>query len=352
MLKFIAKRFIYGFFVLFGVVLVVFFLFHILPGDPARIVLGQRANAETVKNIRASFGLDQPLHKQLVYYLNDLSPVSAHKDTEDNAREYDYFKITSLGGGHVLVLKSPYLRRSFQTRKKVSEIISDTFEGTFWLSLTAMAFATVFGIIFGMIAALNQNNFWDVSMVSGSVIGISAPSFVTALLMSMIFGFYLSEYTGLPMTGYLWRLDPLKGEILELKNLILPAITLGVRPLAIITQLTRSSMLEVMNQDYIRTAKAKGVGKLVVIFKHTLKNALNPVVTAVTGWLASLMAGAIFVEYIFGWKGLGNRTISALSFLDLPVIMGVTLVVGAAFIVINIVVDVLYAVLDPRVRLE
>ncbi len=169
----------------------------------------------------------------------------------------------------------------------------------------------------------------------------------------MVFGFYLSEYTGLNMTGYMWEPDVYNGgRRLDLKNLILPAFTLGIRPLAIITQLTRSSMVEVMSQDYIRTGRAKGLGNMKLVLKHALKNALNPVVTAVSGWLASLMAGAFFVEYIFSWQGLGTRTIKAVEHLDLPVIMGVTLVVAMAFIVINIFVDLLYALLDPRVRLQ
>ena len=137
-----------------------------------------------------------------------------------------------------------------------------------------------------------------------------------------------------------------------LKNLILPAFTLGLRPLAIIVQLTRSSMLDVLSQDYIRTAKAKGLKYRVIIVKHALKNALNPVITAVSGWLASLMAGAFFIEVIFDWKGLGLVTINAVYNLDFPIVMGVTIFVAFAFIIINIFVDLLYAVVDPRVRIK
>lgn len=351
MLKFILRRLSYGFFVLFGVALVVFFLFHILPGDPARIALGQRADAETLKNKRKAYGLDQPLPVQLIDYLNDLSPIGVHPDTEEARKQYEYAKLFPVSDESVLAIKLPYLRRSFESDKKVSEIIGLTFEGTFWLAFAAMVFASIFGILFGLIAALNQGTFWDHLLVGGSSLGISAPSFVTATLMSLVFGFYLSEYTGLSITGYLWELEG-TGRRLVLKNLILPAITLGIRPLAIITQLTRSSMLEVLGQDYIRTAKSKGLGKMIIIFKHALKNALNPVVTAVTGWLASLLAGAFFVEIIFNWRGLANRTIRAVWVLDFPVIMGTTLVVATAFIVISMLVDILYAILDPRVRLR
>lgn len=353
MLKFIFKRLFQGIMVMLGVVVIVFCLVHVLPGDPAKVILGKVTNPETVANVRKSFGLDKPLHVQLGLYLNDLSPISVHEDTPENQRELNYTTLFSVGeANEVLVLKKPYLRRSFNSRKRVNEIVIDTLIGTFWLAFTAMVFATIFGIIFGMIAALNRNKALDHFLVSSSVLGISAPSFVTALLMSMTFGFYLAEYTGLPMTGYLWRLDPFEGRVLEIQNIILPAITLGLRPMSIITQLTRSSMLDVLGQDYIRTAKSKGVGKVVLIGKHALKNALNPVITAVSGWLASLMAGAVFVEYIFSWKGLGLKTIDAVADLDFPIIMGAAIVVGAIFVIVNIFVDILYALLDPRVRLS
>jgi peptide/nickel transport system permease protein len=316
------------------------------------MIAGKHTDERTMNAIRKDLGLDLPLHEQLGLYLNDLSPISIHKDTPENQEKYEYSSLFTIGS-IAFVAKKPYLRRSFQTRKRVDETILDKLEGTFWLAITAITFATIFGIIFGMIAALNFNKFWDHALITTSILGISAPSFVSAILISMVFGFYLSEYTGLNMTGYMWEPDVYNGgRRLDLKNLILPAFTLGIRPLAIITQLTRSSMVEVMQQDYIRTGRAKGLGNMKLVLKHALKNALNPVVTAVSGWLASLMAGAFFVEYIFSWQGLGTRTIKAVEHLDLPVIMGVTLVVAMAFIVINIFVDLLYALLDPRVRLQ
>jgi peptide/nickel transport system permease protein len=188
-------------------------------------------------------------------------------------------------------------------------------------------------------------------MISLSVLGISAPPFVMAALIAMVFGYYLSEYTGLNHTGQLWE-DDLSGRKLVLKNLILPAFTLGLRPLAIIVQLTRSSMLDVLSQDFIRTAKAKGLKDYTIITKHALKNALNPVITAVSGWLASLMAGAFFIEFVFDWKGLGSATIAAVEQKDFPVVMGTTIFVALIFILINIFVDIIYAALDPRVRLH
>lgn len=333
-----------------GVVVAVFFIFHALPGDPVSMMAGQRTDVSTKEAIMKDLGLDQPLRKQLVYYFNDLSPISFHANTEENQKKYGYLSLISTEKTS-LVLKIPYLRRSFQSNKKVSEIIWEHLEGTFWLALSSMIFATFLGILMGIVAGLNQNTWIDHSLLSFSVIGISAPSFVAAILMAMFFGFYWAEYTGLNITGQLWVTDSIHGKQLELRNLILPTVTLGLRPLAIIVQLTRSSMLEVLSQDYIRTAKAKGLQKFTVIYKHALKNALNPVITAVSGWLASLMAGAFFIEYIFNWKGIGMVTIKAVENLDFPVVMGSTLFIALIFIFINLLVDILYAVVDPRVRL-
>jgi len=351
MLTFILKRITYGFFIILGVIHVVFFLFHALPGDPVELMLGSRSDKEVREAIRHELGLDLPIYEQFAKYLNDLSPISVHTDTEENQKKYNYNEILSTGE-NVLVIKSPYLRRSFQSNQRVDEIIIENLEGTLVLAFASMLFATFFGIIFGVIAALKQNTFWDHLVISVSVMGISAPSFVMAIIISMVFGYYLHEYTGLPLTGSLWSNDAMLGRQLQLQNLVLPAFTLGIRPLAIIAQLTRSSMLEVLSQDYIRTAKAKGLNKFVIVLKHALKNSLNPVITAVSGWMASLMAGAFFIEYIFHWKGLGLKTLKAVELLDFPVVMGATLVVAIVFVIINLVVDILYATIDPRVRLS
>ncbi|MBX9853496.1 MAG: ABC transporter permease [Cytophagaceae bacterium] len=350
MFNFIISRLIYGFIVLLGATIVVFFIFNILPGDPVAMMAGMRTDVATRESIRKELGLDKPKVVQLGHYLNDLSPISFHENNEENQKKYEYLPLFQWGE-NITVLKTPYLRRSFQTNKKVSEIIVENLEGTFWLAFTAMLFATLFGILFGVLASLKQNSLLDHSLISISVIGISAPPFVLAALFAMLFGYYLAEYTGLNPVGHLWDTD-LGGRKLMLKNLILPALTLGMRPLAIIVQLTRSSMLDVLSQDYIRTARAKGLKNYVIIVKHALKNALNPVITAVSGWLASLMAGAFFIEVIFSWKGLGSATIAAVVEKDFPVVMGITIFVALIFILINIFVDILYAMIDPRVRLK
>jgi len=182
---------------------------------------------------------------------------------------------------------------------------------------------------------------------------MSVPSFFAAIIIAWVFAFLLADYTGLNMYGSLYAVDDYTGEVyIDLKNLILPAITLGIRPLAIIVSLTRSSLLDVLSQDYIRTAYAKGLSQFRVIVFHGLRNALNPIITAVTGWFASLMAGAVFVEYIFDWKGIGYLIVDALDKYDLPVIMGSVLFISVILILVNILVDILYALLDPRVRLS
>jgi peptide/nickel transport system permease protein len=189
--------------------------------------------------------------------------------------------------------------------------------------------------------------------VFSSIIGISAPSFFMGIIIAYLFGFVLSDWTGLHISGSWYDVDDVTGQKrLTFQNLILPAITLGIRPLAIITQLTRSAMLDVLDQDYIRTAYAKGLSKRKVIWKHGLRNALNPVITAVTGWFAELLAGAFFVEYIFGWQGMGKVTVDALEKLDYPVVMGSVLVAAVFFILINILADILYGVVDPRVKVQ
>jgi peptide/nickel transport system permease protein len=200
-------------------------------------------------------------------------------------------------------------------------------------------------------AAVNKGTWMDTSFVFTSIMGISVPSFFMAIVIAYLFGVVLQPYTGLNLTGSWYELDEVTGEkYITLKNLVLPALTLGIRPLAIITQLTRSSMLDVLQQDYIRTAYAKGLSKNAVIYRHALRNALNPVVTAITGWFAELLAGAFFVEYIFGWKGIGKITVNALDKLDYPVVMGAVLLSAGIFICINMLADILYRKLDPRVR--
>jgi peptide/nickel transport system permease protein len=343
LLQYITKKILYGLLVLVGVVTIVFFLFQGF-GDPTRLVLGQTGDSATIQNIRKELALDQPKWKQFLLYVNDVSPIAIHSKTERIEKQLSGFFIGNLS------IKVPYLRRSYQTKKNVSEVLIDALPRTILLASAAMFIAVIAGILLGIVAAVKQNTWMDTSSIFASVLGISAPSFFMGIVLAYIFGFVLSNITGLQLTGSLYDIDAFAGEQLQLKNLVLPAITLGIRPLAIITQLTRSSMLDVLDQDYIRTAYAKGLSKKAVIFKHALRNALNPVITAITGWFAELLAGAFFVEYIFGWNGIGKITVDALEKLDFPIVMGSVLITASFFIIINMLADVLYGIVDPRVK--
>jgi peptide/nickel transport system permease protein len=346
MIRYLIKKSIYGLLVMLGVVVAVFFLFQGF-GDPSRLVMGQRADAATQENIRKELYLDQPRWKQFVLYLDDVSPIGIHSKEEIAQKGLCGVFI---GGDMKLGLKWPYLRRSYQTKREVGTVLMEALPGTILLALAAMFIATLTGVALGVLAAVKKNTWMDTTAIFTSVLGISAPSFFMGIVIAYVFGFVLSDHTGLHMTGSLFDTDPFAGRQLQLRNLILPAVTLGIRPMAIIAQLTRGSLLDVLDQDYIRTAYAKGLPKYVVVWKHGLRNALNPVITAITGWFAELLAGAFFVEYIFGWKGIGKVTVDALSKLDFPVVMGSVLVSSFFFILIGLLADVLYGVVDPRVR--
>ncbi|EAP87057.1 peptide ABC transporter, permease protein [Croceibacter atlanticus HTCC2559] len=346
----------YAVLTLLGVVTVIFFLFTILPGDPAQMMLGQNESEEQLEIVRAKYGFDKSIGTQYLYYLNDLSPISLHSK---NASDYTYLSdgkysalsIVSLGNTD-LVLKAPYLRESFQkSGKSVTSVIGDTLPNTFVLAVSAILIAICLGVILGIISALQKDTWLDKAIQILSTLGMSVPSFFSAILFAWLFGYVLHQYTNLNMTGSLYELDDFgEQNHLKLKNLILPAIVLGIRPLAVVIQLMRNSLLEILQQDYIRTARAKGLREFQIIKKHALKNALNPVVTAVSGWFASMLAGAVFVEYIFGWNGLGKEIVDALNTLDLPIIMGAVLVIATMFILINIFVDIIYGWLDPKIN--
>jgi len=440
MFKYIIRRLFYGLLVLFGVVTIVFFLFNFKQGDPSLMLGGQNANQEILESIRHDLGLDLPLFDRYVLYLNDLSPISVHNSQYETSHlfldesKYSYVKIFDWNDDRTMVLKYPYLRRSYSTDREVSDIIKSTLPDTAILAVASIIIATLVGILLGIFAALNRGSFFDNSSLVFAVLGMSAPSYLSGIIIAWIGGSLWTEATSLPMLpffflliglvfgiflqkkkrssigshkkilwGYLFEMVVkwfLLGMVLWLigiivnsfagsdiipgisvytdlpgtglegtgvlaerdewtreyryhwDRLILPAITLGIRPLAIVMQLTRSSMLDVISQDYVRTAKAKGVSSFRVIFKHTLKNALNPVVTAVSGWFASLLAGAVFVERVFDWDGIGNQLVNSVLGEDLPVAMGITLVIAVFFVLINIIVDVLYGFLDPRVRIR
>ncbi len=345
-----------AFWTLFGVVTIIFYLFTVLPGDPAQMMMDQQENSTQLEALKKKFGFDQPLWKQYILYLNDLSPLSLPSTQTENFSHYTSQKYGGLvllnTPPYQLVLKTPYLRTSYQKRgKTVGSIIAETLPNTFVLAIASIAIAIVLGIGLGILATVYKDGWQDRTLQFFSTLGMSVPSFFSAILFSWLFGYVWHRYTGLNMTGSLYEVDDFgMASYLNFKNLLLPAVVLGIRPLAIIIQLMRSSLIDVLAQDYIRTAKAKGLSTTAILFRHALKNALNPVVTAVSGWFASLLAGAVFVEYIFGWKGLGKEIVDALNTLDIPVIMGAVVTIATLFIVINILVDYLYTLLNPQVN--
>ncbi|MCW9037434.1 ABC transporter permease [Altibacter sp.] len=354
--RYVLQKLGYALLTLFGVVTVIFLLFTILPGDPARMMLGQNESAQQIAVVKKKYGFDQPVPVQFLQYLNDLSPISLHSlEPEDYSfRSEGKFQAISLFSiAHTeVVVKVPYLRESFQKNgKKVSAVIAETLPNTVILAVSAITIAMLLGVILGIISVIFKDGWVDKFIQLVSTLGMSVPSFFSAILFAWIFGFVLHEYTHLNMTGSLYAVDDFgEGTYIQWKNLILPAIVLGIRPLAVVSQLMRNSLLEVLNQDYIRTAKAKGLSFTTIIRRHALKNSLNPVVTAISGWFASMLAGAVFVEYIFGWNGLGKEIVDALNTLDLPIIMGAVIVIATLFILINIFVDLIYGWLDPKIR--
>lgn len=333
MINFAVHKLLQSVLVLWGVATLVFFLFTVLPGDPAQMMLGKREDPKALEELRLKFGLDQPLSVQYANYLNRISPVGWE-------------------GGPVL--KWPDFGESYQRQgSKVTTLIGATLPNTALLATVSIAFALVLGGALGTYCAYHPDTRVDTLLSSLGAMGMSLPSFFTAVLMAWIFAFLLGPWTGLNLTGSLHSIHPYTGQrILMWKNLILPALTLGIRPVGVVLQLTRKSVLETIEMPFIRTARAKGLSQWRIYWRHILPVASNPIITTVSGWFASLLAGAVFVELIFGWNGMGKLLVDALNTRDLPVTMGCIMVIAAAFVFITTLVDVLYAILDPKVREE
>lgn len=354
MAKLLFEKGLSGLLTLLGVTVVVFFLFNVL-GDPAQMMVDQNASQAQIAKIQHKYGFDLPTHQQFLYFLNDLSPISLHSSKAEDFSFYseDKYGGFSLGLGNVvLVLKRPYLRTSYQRQgKRVSTIIAETLPNTFILALSSIGIAIVLGMLLGVLAGYYKDSFLDSTLLLLSTLGMSVPSFFSAILFSWVFGHLLGDITGLNMTGSLYELDDFgEAQHIQIKNLLLPAIVLGIRPIAVIVQLVRSRIIDVLQQEYIKTAYAKGLTSFQVVYRHAIKNTLNPVITAVSGWFASMLAGAVFVEYIFGWRGLGKEIVNALNTLDIPVVMGAVLVIASLFVIINLIVDFLYIYIDPKAK--
>jgi ABC-type dipeptide/oligopeptide/nickel transport system permease component len=290
--------------ILFLVVTLVFVAFQFIPGDPAQMYAGSNASLTEVEAARKNLGLDQPPLVQYVRY------------------------ITRLASGDLGV--------SIFTRRPVIVEIRDRFWNTVKLSLVAIVAATVLGMAMGVISAINRNGFWDILFTIIALLGISIPVFWLGLLMMWFFSVELGV---LPSAGdSTWR------------HFIMPTVTLSVFSLAFITRMTRASLLETLQEDYVRTARAKGVPKLMVLIRHSLRNALLPIVTVVGLRFGYMLGGAVITESVFAWPGMGRLLVTAVSQRDIPVVQGVLLVFATAFVLVNLAVDLIYGFVDPRIR--
>ena len=321
------SRFGRGLAVVWGSFTLVFLMFTAVP-DPARQLAGQQADPEVIADLRAQFGLDLPVHQRYFRWLSDLSPVGPTAD----------------GWG----MRWPSLGQSYVLSEGVGELLLSAFPATMLLATSAMLIALILGIPLGLLAARSPGSVVDRVLVGGSVLGMSAPSFFMAVLVGYLFAVRWGPWTGLPLTGSLWDLSTDGSRVVAWRNLVLPALTLGMRPLAVLAQLTRGAALEVLAAPHVRTARAFGASPGEVLRGHVFRNAMNPVLTSASGWLAQLLAGAVFVEFVFGWRGLGFLLFDALEQQDLPVVMGGVMLVSLMFVLVNALTDRAYRWLDPR----
>ncbi|MEM1254416.1 MAG: ABC transporter permease [Cyanobacteria bacterium P01_H01_bin.21] len=332
--RYILKRLLQLVPVLLGISLLVFAFLHLIPGDPALVLLGDRANPEQVAALRERMGLNEPLPLQYLSFLGNLL-------------RFD-------------------LGESIFTGIPIWDEIKLRWPATFELSVIAMLIALILGIPAGVIAAVRKNSLIDNLTMSGSLLGVSMPVYWLGLLLVYFFAVNLqwlppSGRIGIeignnfePITGFFIFDALVQGNFAALKNilahLVLPAITLSTIPLAILARITRSAMLEVLSQDYIRTARAKGLLELLVIGKHALKNAMLPVVTIVGLEFGTLLGGAILTETIFSWPGIGKWIYEGILQRDYPVVQGGVVFVAFVFVLVNLLVDISYAFLDPRIQ--
>ena len=304
MLQFIAKRLLGLLPTLVIVGLLVFLFVHLLPGDPARLAAGPDANPETVELVRRDLGLDRPLPEQFVRFVGGVF-------------HWDFGK-------------------SLRTKRPVSEEIGDRFMPTLWLTVWSMAWSVVLGMTIGIVSAVWRNRWPDRLGMTLAVSGISFPAFALGMVLMQVFSVQLGW---LPTVGNdTWR------------HYILPSLTLGAAVAAIMARFTRSSFVDILGEDYIRTARAKGLGEDRVVVKHGLRNALIPVVTMMGLQFGFLLGGSIVVEVVFNWPGMGRLLIDAVDMRDYPVIQALVLLFSLEFILINLIVDVLYGLINPTIR--
>jgi peptide/nickel transport system permease protein len=332
MLKFVTQRILMVIPVMIGVSIIVFALMRVFSPDPAPVVLGQHATQEQIATWREGHGLNEPVVQQYLTYISD-----------------------ALQGD---------LGTSYYTNTPVSEEIGARFPATIELALAAITFASIVGVILGIIAAVRKNSIFDAGSTVIALIGVSIPIFWLGIMLIMVFSGYLhwlpsggrinvmlepTEVTGFYMIDAL-----LEGNTAAFQDaaihLVLPALALGMYSMAIITRMTRSSMLETLGQDYVRTARAKGLSEKKVIGKHALRNSLIPVITVIGLQFGALLGGALLTESVFSWPGIGKFTVDSIMRSDFPVVQGIVLLVAVVFVTVNLVADLIYAFLDPRIK--
>ncbi|MBI3536861.1 MAG: ABC transporter permease [Chloroflexi bacterium] len=312
MTRYISKRLLAMLPVLFLVSFVVFMLLHLTPGDPALIMLGEEATPQNLAALRHELGLDQPLPLQFLSWMEHIVRGD--------------------------------LGRSIRTHQQVLEAIVERLPVTIELTALAMIISLFIALPTGIISATRRNSFLDLFSTTGALLGISMPNFFLAILLIFIFAVTLRW---LPPIGY----TPIQKDLLEnIRGMILPAITLGAAASAIVARLTRSSLLEVLSQDYVRTAQAKGLAERTIIYTHALKNAMIPVVTIIGLQIGALIGGAVITETIFVLPGVGSLVVDSIFRRDYPLVQGAVLFISIAHLFVNLVVDILYAFLDPRIR--
>ena len=334
MVRFVVRRLLLLVRILVGLSILVFLYLRALPGSPAYALLGDRATPEAVAQINREYGLDKPLHVQYWRYVKNVSQGD--------------------------------LGQSSRTRRAVTDELKERFPATIELALAAMFFATLFGIPLGFIAAKRYGTAVDHASLFLSLVGISIPIFFLAIILKYVFAVELGWLPTVGRAGVLVDLDhPTNFYVLDAiltgnleafvdvgKHLVLPAVALGSIPLAIVARITRAAVLDVQNEDYVRTARAKGVPPRIVDTRHILRNALLPISTIIGLQVGLLLSGAVLTEKVFAWPGVGSWLVDAISQRDYPVLQGGILFLAIIFVLVNLVVDVTYAVINPRIRLS
>ncbi|MDX1811252.1 MAG: ABC transporter permease [Gammaproteobacteria bacterium] len=303
--RFLITRLASAAIVVFGVTSLVFFMIHFIPGDPVEVMLGESARVADRENLRHALGLDRPLLAQWLDYLYHIA-------------RFD-------------------LGESLHSKQPIIDILIARLPATLELTLVALLFAILIALPLGIMAALHKNTAWDRSAMTVSLLGVSIPNFLMGPLLILLFSMYLGW---LPVSG---RDAP--------ESVILPALTLGTAMAAILSRMVRATLLEVINEDYIRTARAKGLSRFRVILLHAMPNTMLPIITLLGLQLGALLAGAVITEVVFSWPGIGQLTIDAIHTRDYPLVQSCVLLISLSYVLVNIVTDVLYSVLDPRVRL-